>query len=237
MGIGEHTYQIERSAAGWLLTAGAIAFLVGAFLPIIDKAGTMIYALPAREWPAVIRDNSTIWLWANSLFIAGALVAAFGAALLSDCLRHRGDDLFSRLGGMAVALGSLLLVIEVAFRLSVSGWAQEAATNIGALDLYVHISDWLRITFIVYSVLTLVALATYGLAILRTNLAPRWSGWVAAGSALLAALYLIIANDLPPFLYYLVLLVIGVLLLRPSRTSVTVDYASHAISPAPGSKA
>jgi hypothetical protein len=232
----ESSYQIERKVAGSLLAAGSITFLVAAFIPITDKAGTLIYALPTSEWPAVISDNSTAWAWIGTLFIVSVLVTVFGTTLISDGLRRMGDRLFSRLGNLAMVFASILLLFDLTFRVSNVTWAQEAASNPFALDLYIRISEWLQVIFMTYSVLMIVALAAYGIAILQTNMAPRWSGWILLTYTLLAVLYVLLTSDFPPFFHYLMLLMLGVLLILPPGNLSFVKHTAQPLIPLPEKK-
>jgi hypothetical protein len=118
-----------------------------------------------------------------------------------------------------------------------TAWAQDALANTSGLELFVHISEWLRVIFIVYSALTLVALASYGASILGTGLLPRWAGWVSVGYALLGFSYLALLADLPPFANYLLFLLLGVLTLWSPRTSMSGWRTRSAISHVSDSKA
>jgi hypothetical protein len=169
--------------------------------------------------------------------MAGALLATFGACLMSDCLRQRGERLYSLIGSLAISLGAILLVLEIAFRVSAAAWAQEAVASASSLDFFVRISEWLKVTFFAYSALTLVALAAFGASILRSNWIPRWAGWVSIGYVFLAVAYLAIAADIPPLTHYIIFLLFGVLLLLPMRESVAPSPARNAFAPTGDGKA
>lgn len=213
----EKSMQASQKVAGWLLASGSVIFLIAAFIPIADRAGNLIFTMPLRDWPAVIRDNSTLWGWTGAMYILASMLALLGANLLSDALHARGETVFSRLAPPALMLGVLLWVLEVAFRIGFTTWAHEAATNNSTLDLFTRISGWLWVTFIVSSVLIVFSIAALGMAFLQIRLVSIWMGWLALGYALFATAYLLVTNDLPPFFHYVVLLVIGVCLLLPAR--------------------
>lgn len=233
----EPNYQTARKATGALLAVGSTIFLVAACVPFNYAGSAMIYALPYRAWPAVIGANSTLWAWTGALLVAGSLLATFGAYLLSDNLRWRGEHLYSRIGSLAISFGALLLVLEAAFRVSAATWAQDAVTNPTSLDLFVRISEWLKVTFVTYSVLTLAAFAAYGVSILRTNLISRWAGRISIGYALLGLVYLAIAADIPPFTHYMIFLLFGVLMLLPVRISLAPSPTRNALVSTTDSKA
>jgi hypothetical protein len=127
----------------------------------------------------------------------GAAVPAIGLALLAPTLQPGQAALIQYL---AVAF----LIVGVAFW----GWllymraVDPAGFARGAMPA------WL---FIAYTVLTNVGLMTFGAALLVAGY-PVWLGALAVAGGLIFLAAFLIFKDLPPFVYYVLLLVAGVAL-------------------------
>ncbi|HEY6408814.1 MAG TPA: hypothetical protein VIY29_15240, partial [Ktedonobacteraceae bacterium] len=154
------------------------------------------------------------WQWATLLVISGVIVTILGLTLLTILLRDAGDRMFSQLGLVAFVFGAVLLVIHMAFGLRVDPWAaQEAARTEVLPEFYVPLTLWLHALFVIYTILAFSALAAYGGAVLVTGVLPHWVGWISIVYGLAGLGLLGFTGDAPPFLHYLMPIVIGVLLL------------------------
>lgn len=210
------TFWTQSRFTGIALILGALLFLGGASLygVIKDEKGNLIFGLPPREWLRVVFAHPRLWRWATILFISGVVVTVLGLALLTTLLRDAGDQAFSQLGLAAFAFGAVLWVIHLAFRLSIDPWAaQESVRTDVVPEFYVPLTRWIGVLFVIYTVLAFSALAAYGGAVLFTPVLPHWVGWLAIVYGLAGLGLLAFTGDAPPFLHYLMPLLIGILLL------------------------
>ena len=178
-----------------VILAGSVVFLIAAFSPI-----SRVFGLPtAAARMELIAGSPRAWSFSQVLFSIGSIVMAIGVGLAAIALRGRSSASLVYLGSALLILGSAAWTWHVYLRASdPRGFVQ------GSLPAW-H--------FILYSLLTLAGLATIGIALVRMGL-PAWSGWLMVGGSLvLLALYAVF-KDMPPLVYYLLGLVLGVVLFR-----------------------
>jgi hypothetical protein len=190
------------------LIVGSILFLAAAFSPI-----SRVFSIrdPGARLD-IIAAAPTQWLVAQALFAAGALVAAAGIALVAYRLRHQ--PVAGGLAATAALMGTGALLWSWHVYLRAADPARFVAGDVPV---------WL---FAGYSLLTIAGLAVLGKTLLRTRL-PRWLGRLCIGSAGLFLVMGILFQDLPPFVYYLVTLAVGVAVLRttPAPDAAVVPIA------------
>jgi len=135
-------------------------------------------------------------------------------------LRDAGDATFSSLALVALLFGGVLMAIYLAFPLGAGPVAAQETIRTGVVpDFYVQLTPGTQPLFVIYTILAFSALAVYGGAVLSTRVLPHWVGWLSIVYGL-AGLVLagFTAGNVPPFLHYLMPILIGVLLLlRRSR--------------------
>lgn len=181
--------------SGIIICVGALLFLVAAFSPI-----SSVYAAPSKERKLeLIRAAPGAWRASQWMFGGGALLFGLGVAIGTFALRERFSAPLLYLPAV------LLLVGAVSWSWHVYQRALDPIAFVeGALP------GW---QFLLYTVLTLAALALIGAA-LRQMAFPGWAGWVLLGGAALLFVLYVIFKDLPPFVHYLLGLVVGVLFIR-----------------------
>lgn len=202
--------------AGALLILGCLATLYGAalYMFVKDSNGPVIFGPPPHEWLRLVGEHADTWRMATIPFMVGPIVTVLGFAGLEASLRRAGDPGYGQLGLMAVAFGAALWVIDLAARLTIDPWAAKALAATGAIpDVYTAVSSWMSVLYVIYTILTFVGLSLYGAAILHSTLTPNWAGWVAAVYGLLGLVYFAITRDAPPFMHYLIPIMLGVLLM------------------------
>jgi len=178
-----------------VILIGSVLFLIAAFSPISRIFG--IASAQARL--QVISASPTAWAVAQVLFAIGAIVAGIGVLLAAIALPGRPSSSLVYVAAVLLLVGAAAWSWHVYLRA-----ADPQAFTDGTLPAW-H--------FILYNVLTLAALAIIGFALLRMGF-PAWSGWLLiAGSILLFVLYVIL-KDMPPLVYYILGLVLGVVLFR-----------------------
>ncbi len=209
------TFWTERRLTGMTLILGCFLFLGAAGLIPRDTKGNFIVNLPLREQLLAIAAQTSLFQWSFSLFISGVIVTLLGLAMLTRLLRDAGDRTFSYLALLAFLFGDVLMVIYIAFPLGVEPLAAQETVRTGVVpDSYVQLTLWTQPLFVIYTILAFSALAAYGGAVLSTRVLPHWVGWLALVYGL-AGLVLagFTAGNVPPFLHYLMPIVVGILLL------------------------
>jgi hypothetical protein len=207
-------FWTQRRFTGITLIVGCLLALVGASMPLADPKGNLIWLLPTRGWLLVIFTHPLLWQWDSWLIFGGIVVTLLGLAMLTIILRSAGDHMIAPLGLIAFLSGTILWVIQLAFRLSVYPWAaQETARTAVLPDVFVPLTLWVQALFVFYTIFAFSALIAYGGAVLTTRVLPHWVGWLAIGYSLLGLGGFALTNNAPPVSHHLVPLLIGVLLL------------------------
>jgi hypothetical protein len=181
--------------ASLIIIAGSIVFLIAAFSPI-----TRVFAMKSAEdkWQ-LISASTNAWVIAQVMFALGATATAVGVLLAGGALQGKPTD------AVFYVAGALLLVGAIA-------WSWHAYLRGHDPRAFVDgtLPGW---HFVLYSLLTLAAFGLLGYSLLKMGF-PSWSAWVLmAGSSVLLVLYLVF-RDMPPAVYYLMGLVLGIVLHR-----------------------
>jgi hypothetical protein len=183
-----------------LILIGSVLFLTASFSPI-----SRVHMEPTAAGKlAIITAEPTAWLLAQLLYALGALIAAAGFGKAVFQLRQMGPPpLFSGVI-LLLAAGSILFSVYVFTR----------ATNPQA---WVHITPPHPL-FLGYTILTQIGLLLFGIMLLKTGFL-RWLGWLVTGSIFILLILTAVFADMPPFVYYLLGLPVGIVFLRSSRQS------------------
>lgn len=167
-----------------------------------------------REHLLAVADNATIWRWANGFMGAAAVVLLGGLCLLTTLLEAADERLASRLGLVGWLVSAVLWVIFSVFRGTVTVHAAQELSTTGAAPAgYESFARWGFRVFYVSAAIGFLALASYGGALLQTELVPAWAGWAAILFSLALLVQLFITGDTLPAFHYVPPLMIGVLLL------------------------
>lgn len=177
------------------LSIGSVMFLIAAFMPI-----SFVYAeRDIQVQIARVQSSPTAWAVSQILFALGSIVVVVGLALLALQLRSTRGAFFGYLGAVGIALGTLCWVVIVYRRATLPLEEVFGSPTFG----------WL---FVAYSLLTQPALIAYGFAFLQASY-PRWLGLGTMISATLLCVAYLVLKDMPPFVYYVITLAIGIRLL------------------------
>lgn len=210
------TFWTHRRLIGTGMILGSLLFLIGAFMPVTDSNGALIYGLPPEGWLRVVYDHPILWTWTNVLFISGILLTVLALGWLTTLLRDLGNRMISQSALLLTFAGALLLVIHMAFRMGANFPVAQEMVKTGHLpNYYLPILHWVDMFFLLYSVLMICGMIAYGAALLLTRLLPRWLGWIIIVYNLSVLILLGITGDMPPLVHYLLPIVAGVLLLLP----------------------
>jgi hypothetical protein len=207
-------FWTQRRFTGITLIVGCLLALVGASMPLADPKGNLIWLLPTRGWLLVIFTHPLLWQWDSWLFFGGIVVTLLGLAMLTIILRSAGDHMIAPLGLIAFLSGTILWVIQLAFRLSVYPWAaQETARTTVLPDFFVPLTLWIQALFVFYTIFAFSALIAYGGALLATRVLPHWVGWLAIVYSLAGLGLFFLTDNALPVSHHLMPILVGVLLL------------------------
>ena len=183
-----------ETLAGLLISLGSVIFILAALFPI-----SRVFAERNPEVKlALVEDHLAAWRTAQFSFALGSALTVAGLAVLSSYLWATQALITAWIALALVALGTFFWIWHVLLRAS-----EPEAFFLGEQ------SAWLFPTF---SGLTLAALAAYGLTLLLAG-HPAWLGLFLIGAGVIfAALYLVM-KDLPPLFIYTITLITGVALL------------------------
>lgn len=174
---------------------GSILFLVAAFSPV-----SRIFGEPSPEKKLnIIMQSLNQWKVTQFLFAAGAIVTGIGIGLTGILFRNHSVTTTIYLSAALILLAAVFWVWHVYLR---------AVYPLAFTDRKIPV--WL---FAVYTLLTQAGLIVFGIALLSTGL-PSCTGWLMIGSMVFFFLLTIIFKDMPPFVYYLMTLVIGVMIYK-----------------------
>ena len=218
----QRTFWTERRFTGLTLIIGCLLFLTAAGFTPRDEQGNYIYGLSQQDALIVTYRHWSTWHWGLILFCLAVVLTLLGFVQLTTLLRDAGDRLFSRMGLIAFQLVVSFFLINMAFDFSIGFWAaQETASTKLVPDLYIQLSSWSDALFEVSSALSFFAALAYGAAIVTTRVLPRWLGWLVLVYNLAMFVLFALSGDMPPFVHYLLPIVIGIVLLLPryQRTS------------------
>jgi hypothetical protein len=190
-----------QKIAGIGLMLGSVLFIVAAFTPLTFRVVTA----DMQQRIDLIQNERTGWVILNILFGTGSVIAAVGLALFAQHVQTLGGNttirVVSYLGAASVVLGALCWVIIVYNRAALP--PQELGSNLS-------INNWI---FPAYTLLTQIGLMVVGFVLIQSHY-PAWLSWgtfVLAGLSIVAYL---IFKDMPPFVHYMLFLVMGIALVR-----------------------
>jgi hypothetical protein len=175
---------------GILLITGSVVFLVGA---AIGVPGVFMES-DAHERLRMLNEHLTMWRIAQPLYGLGAMIAAIGVAVLAAAAHGRTARVLVAAGSVALILGALAWAWSLYLR----------GTRVSEFA-FGTLPGW---PFAAYVLLTIGGLALFGAGLLAGGSRP-WLGWLTlAADVLMLASYLWF-KDIPPFVFYLLLLAIG----------------------------
>lgn len=182
-----HTWLTARALTGGLLLAGGAAVFAG----ILLYGFRVFLHAPFGARPGYYQ-------WERWSIISGFITLALGLVALSGLLRSTGDPLFSDVGLTAFAIGVVVLAVAEVSWVTAAGLPDRLTGSL------------VRI----FVVLSFVAQAAFGAALLKTGLLPGWLGWTTVIWNLgWLALMLGARDPYYPFMHLQLPLLAGILLL------------------------
>jgi hypothetical protein len=196
---------------GWLLVAGAIVFWAGAVTPPYRQW----MGVPIEEYLTIVGANRPTWYLMHVLFAVGTVLTLAGLSGLGGVLRSSGDRIWSTTAATLFSVAATLWLVQIGYRLSVTPWASSELSQSGQVPLvYVAMQKWMGFLFAAFMLMAYVAVAAYGVALLKTPLVARWAAWTAMGFGLLGVPGLATPLFQPPLMVFVAPFLIGVAILR-----------------------
>ena len=180
---------MTSSTAGVLMISGSALFFVGAGIAV-----PRVFTEPDRdEKLRMLRERLWWWRLGQPLYALGAMVAALGVGSLAA----NGD-----------ATSATWLALSCAFLvLGALAWSWSVYRRALRPRAFARgqLPGW---PFAAYVWLTLAGLFLLGLGILTGDW-PRWLGWLILGADATFVVGYLRFRDIPPFVFYLLLSVVG----------------------------
>lgn len=203
----------DRRVAGGLLVASLLILVLDAIILIASGAGAAFPAIVQGRLAQAAPYASTFRLLIF-LFVMAWLVQLLGLTLLARLLLRAGGEQLAILAFTLTVVATILAVLYATFRASVQLWAAEEVARIGTMPaFYEPLRAWLSDSFRVASRAYHLAVAGFGLAIIRTRLLSPWIGW----AAIAWSLFWLLGGSFgigAPAIPLIMPAVIGVMLLR-----------------------
>jgi hypothetical protein len=194
-----------------MLVAGSVVFWAGAVTPPYRQW----MGVPIEEYLAIVGAHTIAWRVMHGLFALGAVITLAGASGLTGALGSAGERVWAAAPLGPLVAATALWLVQVGFRLSVTPWASDELARTGRVPVgYVAAHQWMGVLFAIQMATSYLALAAYGVALLKTSLLPRWVGWTAFGFGALAIPGMATPVFQPPLMVYVVPFIIGVTLIR-----------------------
>jgi hypothetical protein len=186
---------IFQKTSASVIILGSIFFLIGAFAPV-----SRVFAEPsAVRKLEIIMESRNAWTISQFFFAAGALITVIGIGLSGILFRAHPFSSTIYVSAAFLLVGAIFWIWHVYLRT-----VDPVAFTEGAIPVWLFVS---------YTFLTQAGLIMYGAAVLRTGI-PEWVGWMMIVSMSLFFLLTIIFKDMPPFVYYIITLVTGIMIYR-----------------------
>jgi hypothetical protein len=183
--------------AGTLLILGASIFMVGAAVGV-----PRVFTTPDPQARLrLLEQQAARWRFAQPLYAGGPVIAAVGVGIASTDMTDTAAEVMGFIAAVTLLVGAATWSYSCYLR------AQHPADfALGKLRAW---------PFTTYAVLTIFGLAFLGSALLAADY-PDWLGWLVLIADMAFLAIYAATKDLPPFVFYLLLIVVGVVLIAQS---------------------
>lgn len=205
------------------LLVGSFAVLVVALVIVIVSGALPAFSASLGGSLSELAPHATTFRLVNFLYAIGWILQLLGFVVLTVLL-VRADETAMAPAALAVAaLAAILGVLEATFHAGMTTWASHEAASTGVDPvMYTAVRRWISAIKLLYVELGLLAQVGYGVALVKTRLAPVWLGKAAVGWGLIWLL-LLLAGVGAPAVVFLVPPVIGAALLSSGRRIPTAS--------------
>jgi hypothetical protein len=179
-----------------VIILGSFLFLFAAFWVPTSR----VFGEPeAAKRLEIILNNKISWDVVQGLFGAGAIITAIGMGLMAYSLQKLNYSWLLNIAALLLITGSLFWIWHLYLR---------------AVDPYsfaYRLQPWWH--FAVYTILTQIGIILVGYFLWQSPF-PNWIGWMLMAGMTVLFLLTILFLDMPPFVYYLFLLIASMSLWR-----------------------
>ena len=201
----------DLQTVGGLLIAGFVVFLLGAALWKADYQRPLPEALPA------IAQSPRRWRWIHTWMIAGVAITIAGLGALAQLLADSGELIYGTVGFVLFAVGGILWLVAVAWRLTVLVLASRETEQTGSVPGGIQgWSEWFGALHSIHLLTAYVSWTLLGSGVVSSEIVPQWLGWLGVGLGVTgAAGYTAFKGGpfAPPFLAHLYPFILGIALL------------------------
>lgn len=174
----------QKNTAIWL-GIGSLLFLIAAFNPSSRVFGEAMSDTRIE----IINSLRTLWNISQVLFGLGALITVLALGMMVYELKYISGSQWAQLAVILMLVGSLL-------------WCWHLGERIIYPEGFAHGSNTPYL-FMIYSLLSQAGLILIGFFMLKTGIA-NWVGWMIVISAGIFFILMVIFQDMPPFVYYVI---------------------------------
>jgi hypothetical protein len=200
--------------AGITLILSTLIYHGGLVLLFTKAQFGEILKLSRNEKLLIIARHTAAYLLGFRIVLIGWIAAVLGYVMLTILLRDSGDSVISTLAVVLFLVGIISVIGFWALHLPVTLLAAEETARTTRVPEYYESLQRAADTFIgIYNLLTLLATAGFGWALLRTSFLPGWVGWMTLGWGVLWVLAFLKNSEGIPLLPMVMPIVIGASLL------------------------
>ena len=201
----------DLQTVGGLLIGGFVVFLIGAAL------WKQEYQKPLPEALLAIARSPRRWRWIHTWMIAGVAITIAGLGAFARLLSESGELIYGTVGFLLFALGGIVWLIGVAWRLTVLVQASRDIEETGTVPRNIESwGEWFGVLHSIHLLSAYVSWTFLGASVVSSGLVSESLGWLGVGLGLAgAAGYTALKGGpfAPPFLAHLYPLILGIALL------------------------
>jgi len=165
-----------ETAAGLVLAAGLVVFLVGALRWRPEFQAEAEVALPAMH------ADPRRWTWIHAWMAVAMFVTPAGLVMAASLARRDDAVAASWAAAVVFTVGAACWVVSLTYRLTVVPWAAARAVVDGSPpDLYLATEPWASLLYRAHMLSAYATFAVLGAAVVLDDARPAWLGWLGIG--------------------------------------------------------
>ena len=202
-----------ETAAGLVLVAGLVVFLVGAVRWRPEYQAEAEVALPA------VHADPRRWTWIHAWMAAAMFVTPAGLAMAAVVARPDDAAVTAWAAAVVFTVGAVCWLVALTHRLTVLPWAARQFAADGRLpDVYVATEPWASLLYRAHMFSAYATFVVLGAAVVLDDDLPAWLGWLGVGWGCAFGAVLTVGGRIayavhPPFWAHTYPAVVGVVLI------------------------